>query len=83
MPKSNASVISTSQTAALPSSFEAGLSELNALVATMEAGDAPLEQMLASYQRGSVLLKFCEAQLVAAEKQLQILADNELKPLVL
>jgi exodeoxyribonuclease VII small subunit len=66
-----------------PTSFEAGLGELNALVARMEAGDAPLADMLAHYQRGTVLLKFCESQLKDAEQQLQVLDGDTLKPLTL
>ena len=65
-----------------PTSFEAGLAELNTLVATMESGDAPLADMLAAYQRGTVLMRYCEQQLKAAEQQLKVLdAGGELKPL--
>jgi exodeoxyribonuclease VII small subunit len=74
-------IASTAET--LPTSFEAGLSELNALVARMEAGDAPLADMLAHYQRGTTLLKFCESQLKDAEQQLQVLDGDTLKPLTL
>ena len=66
----------------LPASFEAGLTELNALVARMESGEAPLSDMLAAYQRGTVLMRYCESQLKAAEQQLSVLdAGGELKPL--
>jgi exodeoxyribonuclease VII small subunit len=68
---------------ALPTSFEAGLDELNQLVARMEAGEAPLADMLAHYQRGTALLKFCESQLKDAEQQLQVLDGDTLKPLSL
>lgn len=65
-----------------PESFEAGLAELNALVARMESGEAPLADMLAAYQRGTVLMRYCESQLKAAEQQLSVLdAGGELKPL--
>lgn len=67
-----------------PTSFEAGLDELNALVARMESGEAPLADMLTSYQRGTELLRFCEAQLKAAEQQLKVLdANGELKAISL
>jgi exodeoxyribonuclease VII small subunit len=66
-----------------PTSFEAGLDELNQLVARMEVGDAPLAEMLASYQRGTALLKFCESQLTAAQQQLLVLDGDTLKPLAL
>jgi exodeoxyribonuclease VII small subunit len=65
----------------VPTSFEAGLDELNQLVARMETGDAPLADMLASYQRGTTLLKYCETQLQAAQQQLQVLDGDSLKPL--
>jgi exodeoxyribonuclease VII small subunit len=71
----------TSPNESQPISFEAGLGELNQLVARMEAGDAPLADMLASYQRGTVLLKYCETQLKAAEQQLSVLDGDALKPL--
>ena len=79
MPKST----TPAPTDILPTSFEAGLAELNALVARMEAGDAPLADMLAHYQRGTTLLKFCESQLKDAEQQLQVLEGDTLKPLTL
>jgi exodeoxyribonuclease VII small subunit len=66
-----------------PTSFEAGLDELNALVARMESGDSPLADMLASYQRGTALLKYCESQLQAAQEQLKVLDGDTLKPLSL
>jgi exodeoxyribonuclease VII small subunit len=66
-----------------PTTFEAGLDELNALVAKMETGDAPLADMLASYQRGTALLKYCESQLQAAQEQLKVLDGDTLKPLSL
>ena len=61
--------------------FESALAELEAIVARMESGDLLLEQSLEDYKRGSELVKFCQAQLTAAQQQVQILEDDTLKPL--
>lgn len=67
------------KTATTPT-FESALAELEALIAQMEHGDMPLEASLAAYQRGGELLKFCQAKLVAAEQQIQVLDGEALKP---
>ena len=41
-----------STSAALPSSFEEAMAELEQLVARMEAGELPLEASVAAYKRG-------------------------------
>lgn len=67
--------------AAKPQSFEAAQAELEALIADIERGELTLEASLAAYQRGGELLKFCQAQLDAAEQQIKMLDGKELVPL--
>ncbi|MBI3524614.1 MAG: exodeoxyribonuclease VII small subunit [Betaproteobacteria bacterium] len=64
---------------ALPPTFEAALTELEAIVRDMEAGQLPLEESLAAYERGAALLKHCQEALAAAEKKLQILENGSLR----
>jgi len=59
--------------------FEAAIAELENLVRTMESGEMELEASIAAYQRGVELLKHCRSQLDAAETQIRILEDGELK----
>jgi exodeoxyribonuclease VII small subunit len=64
-----------------PASFEAAMNELETLVSEMERGDAPLEASLAAYKRGGELIRYCQAQLEAAEQQVRMLDGDALKPL--
>jgi exodeoxyribonuclease VII small subunit len=64
-----------------PASFEQAMEELEQLVEQMESGDLPLEASVAAYQRGSVLVKFCAAQLDKVEQQVKVLEGDMLKPL--
>lgn len=61
--------------------FESALAELEKIVGSMEAGQMPLEQSLAAYKRGAELLKFCQAQLAAAQQQVKVLEDGVLRNL--
>ena len=70
---------SSAPAAAVPATYEAALTELEALVAAMEAGRMPLEGMLSSYRRGTELLQFCRARLEAVEQQVKVLEDGQLK----
>lgn len=63
-----------------PRSFEAALTELEGIVAGMETGQLKLDESLAAYRRGAELLKFCQAQLAAAQQQVQVLEADTLKP---
>ncbi|MCX8146469.1 MAG: exodeoxyribonuclease VII small subunit [Azovibrio sp.] len=54
--------------------FETALAELEALIQSMESGKLELDASLAAYQRGMALLRHCEAQLRAAEQQIEIMA---------
>ena len=60
-------------------SFESALSELEGIVAAMEAGQMPLQEALDAYQRGMALLRQCQDTLMAAEQQIRILDNNELR----
>jgi exodeoxyribonuclease VII small subunit len=62
-----------------PPSFESALTELEKIVAGMEAGQLPLEQSLAAYKRGAELLKYCQAALQDAQREVRILEENVLK----
>ncbi|HWU98831.1 MAG TPA: exodeoxyribonuclease VII small subunit [Oxalicibacterium sp.] len=66
--------------AALPSSFEEAMAELEQLVARMEAGELPLEAAVAAYKRGSELVKYCAAQLEKVDSQVKVLEGDMLKP---
>jgi exodeoxyribonuclease VII small subunit len=69
-----------SETAEIPPSFEAALSELEALVGRMESGELPLQQSLAAYKRGAELLAYCQAALKDAQQQVQVLEKGILQP---
>ena len=71
---------SSADAAPLPSTYEAGLQELEQLVARLESGQLPLDQLLVSYQRGAALLAFCRDKLQAVEDQIKVLDANGLKP---
>lgn len=60
-------------------SFEEALAELENIVAAMEAGKMPLQESLDAYRRGMALLGQCRARLDAAEQQIRILEDGELR----
>ncbi len=78
MPKATSASPSPAQ--ADPTSFEAGVQELESLVAKLESGEMPLEQLLSGYQRGAALLEFCRGKLQAVEDQIKVLDDGVLKP---
>jgi exodeoxyribonuclease VII small subunit len=78
MPKAPSSA-PTSDAAAMPASYEAGLQELEQLVAALESGQLPLDQLLDGYRRGAVLLAFCRERLQAVEDQIKVLDAGSLK----
>lgn len=63
---------------AVAASYEAALAELEGLVADLEGGRLELEASLAAYQRGTALLRYCQAQLAAAEQQVRVLEGDAL-----
>jgi exodeoxyribonuclease VII small subunit len=67
-------------TAAAPASFEGALTELESIVAGMEDGELSLEHSLVAYRRGAELLKYCQAQLADAQRQIKVLEGDTLKP---
>lgn len=83
MPKTPPAAVSPAvhaEAQALPATYEAALSELEALVGAMETGQLPLDQLLEKYRRGADLLNFCKARLEAVEQQVKVLEDGQLKP---
>ena len=62
-----------------PTSYEAGLQELERLVSELESGQLPLDRLLGSYQRGAALLGFCRDKLQAVEDQIKVLDAGTLK----
>lgn len=62
-----------------PKDFESALMELETLVADMESGRLNLEASLAAYKRGSELAAFCQKTLDAAEQEVKMLENGELK----
>jgi exodeoxyribonuclease VII small subunit len=71
------------KSAKTPESFEAALADLETIIQSMESGDMPLDAALGAYRDGIDLLKFCQGKLSAAESQLKVLEDDQLKPLEL
>jgi exodeoxyribonuclease VII small subunit len=69
-----------SKTSDKPKSFESAIAELETIVGAMESPDLPLEQAIAQYARGIKLLRFCEETLGDAERKIQILEKDQLKP---
>jgi exodeoxyribonuclease VII small subunit len=69
----------TPDLAALPSSYEDAMLELETLVRRLESGEMPLDQLLSGYQRGAALLQFCRDRLQAVEDQIKVLDEGTLK----
>lgn len=80
MPKASVTPAPAMSELPLPTSYEAGVQELDQLVAALESGQLPLDQLLVSYQRGAALLAFCRERLQAVENQIQVLDAGVLKP---
>ncbi len=64
-----------------PASFESAIAELETIVREMDSGQLSLDDSLAAYERGTVLLKYCQEALGAAERKLQILEKGALRDL--
>lgn len=59
-------------------SFEEAMGELESLVRRLEEGRFPLEEAIQVYERGTVLRKYCEAKLKAAQMKVeQIMVSSE------
>jgi len=60
--------------------FESAIAELEQIVKQLEAGDLPLEQSLALFERGVHLSRYCQEQLGAAQRRIDLLTERgELK----
>ena len=59
--------------------FETALAELEAIVHSMEDGKLELEASIAAYRRGMELMKYCQAQLADAEKQVRVFENGQSK----
>ena len=64
-----------------PKDFESALHELETLVADMESGRLNLEASLAAYKRGSELAAWCQKTLDAADQEVKVLENGQLKKL--
>lgn len=62
-----------------PKDFESALQELETLVGEMESGRLNLEAALAAYKRGSFLAGWCQKTLDAADQQIKVLDNGQLK----
>ena len=62
--------------------FEAALEQLQTTVKRLESGELSLEQSLQHFEEGVRLTRFCQEQLSAAERRVEILMNSkpELQP---
>ena len=79
MPKAAKPTADDPENAALPSSFEAAVEELEKIVERMEAGELTLEESLSAHKRGLELAQYCQGVLAKAQQQVKVLEDNVLK----
>lgn len=78
LPHSSPSMPKTDKTPS-PKDFESAMQALEQVVAELESGKLSLEDSLAAYKRGTELSAFCQKTLEAAQQQVQILENGELK----
>jgi exodeoxyribonuclease VII small subunit len=57
-------------------SFETAVERLEEIVQAMEADKLPLADLLVRYEEGTKLVKYCQEQLTAAEKRIEIITRN-------
>lgn len=57
--------------------FEENLSQLELIVSYLEKGDLKLDDAIEKFKKGIELSKICNKQLEQAEKQINILVQNE------
>ncbi len=65
----------------LPEQFEVAMKELQAIVQSMENQVLWLDEALKAYERGMLLSRICQQKLDDAQLQVQVLQDNQLRPL--
>ncbi len=56
--------------------FETAVERLEAIVEAMEGDKLPLTDLLVRYEEGTRLVKFCQEQLTAAERKIEIIARD-------
>jgi exodeoxyribonuclease VII small subunit len=56
--------------------FETAVEQLEAIVEAMEGDKLPLSDLLVRYEEGTRLVKFCQEQLAAAERKIEIITRN-------
>jgi exodeoxyribonuclease VII small subunit len=60
--------------------FESAIAELEGIVKQLEAGDLPLDKSLALFERGVHLSRYCQEQIGAAQRRIELLTERgELK----
>jgi len=60
--------------------FESAIAELEKIVKQLEDGDLPLDRSLALFERGVELSRYCQEQLGAAQRRIELLTERgELK----
>lgn len=57
--------------------FEDAMNELDAIVKRLEGGTGTLDEALKGFERATELVRFCNEQLSAAEKKIEILTGEE------
>ena len=60
----------------VPTSFEAGMKELELIVEKMEQGQVALEDAVKLYERGVILQRFCNEKLEKARLSLEKLSQD-------
>jgi exodeoxyribonuclease VII small subunit len=61
-------------------SFEESIKELTNIVGKIEQGQIPLQDSLEQYEKGMALIKQCRTILEKAEKRIEKISEQELKP---
>ena len=56
--------------------FETAVERLESIVEAMEGDKLPLTDLLVRYEEGTKLVKFCQEQLTAAERKIEIITRN-------
>ena len=57
--------------------FEDAMNELDAIVKRLEGSTGTLDEALKDFERATELVRFCNEQLSAAEKKIEILTGEE------
>lgn len=60
--------------------FETALDRLEEIVGEMESAQLPLDELLTKFEEGNKLATFCQEQLQAAEKRIEIVTRKSPPP---